>query len=62
MHGVVHSVHATVRYRVAGLCRDFVDQKSFATKLQHLWHERKRLQLAMFIQRCKYLLAAQHLD
>jgi hypothetical protein len=61
MHGVVHLVHAAVRDRVAGLYRDFVDPKPFATKLQHFGHEWKRLQLPMFIKRCKYLLGAQHL-
>ena len=62
MHGVVHSVHAAARDRVTGLYRDFVDSKPLATRLQHLGHEWKRLQLAMFIKCCKYLLGAHHLD
>jgi hypothetical protein len=60
MHSVVHSIHAAVGDRVARFYGDLVNMKPLATELQHLRHEWKRVQLAVFIKCCKYFLGAHY--
>jgi hypothetical protein len=60
--GIVYSVHPGPVDRVAQLDGAPVHPEPPATELQHLRHERQRLQLAIAVQRGEDLLLAAHLD
>ena len=62
MHRVLHFVKAAAVHGVAQLVRHFVDGKSLAAELEHLWHERQVLQLAPLVQGRYDFVGASHLD
>ena len=62
VHGVAHAVHAGPGDRVAQLERQLRHPEPPAAELQHLGHERERLQLAPLVERRQDLGLAAHLD
>ena len=62
VHGVLHAPQRPPINCVTRFVGTLVDPESLPAELEHLRHERKRVQRALRIERAKYLLFAPHLD
>ena len=62
VHGPLHAVHPAVVDLVAALERPLLHPEPLAGELEHLRHERQRLQPAPLVERRQDLLRASHLD
>jgi hypothetical protein len=62
VHGPLHAVHAAVLDLVAGLEGPLVDPQPLAGELQHLRHERQRIQPAPLVEGGQDLARRAHLD
>ena len=62
VHRVAHPPHAGPGHRVAQLVGHLVHGELLAAVLQHLGHERQRVELAVVVQRRQDLLLAADLD
>jgi hypothetical protein len=61
MYGVLHPVHTSPTDGVAKLVSHLSDGQLLPAELQHLWHERQRVEFAVHIQCGKNLGLASHL-
>jgi len=59
VNGLVDSAAAHGEYCVTGLVRPFVNLKPFSAELEHFWHKRHAIELAVGVEGLEDFLSTQ---